>query len=84
MAPAIETTAPERVLMLGEVTRQLCLKLGVDQAEGTMMLLTAAVRLVMQNLKPGHSVEDVVSDALGNAIIAAKDFFKKDTSDDPA
>lgn len=79
--PPIETTPRERVLMLGEVTRQLCLKLGVDQAEGTMMLLTAAARLVMLNLKPGRPVEDVVSDALGTAIIAAKDFFKEDTTD---
>ena len=67
----------DRVLALEAATRAICEEVGLDPAEGTMMLLTAAVH--MANTYSDRPVKDyapVLANALGNAIIAADDFFK--------
>ncbi len=65
------------ILAIEAVTREICRNTGRDPAEGTMMLLTAAVH--MMNTYAGSPIKDQVTalgTALGSAIVAADDFFK--------
>ena len=65
-----------RVLFLAKVTEAFCKQIGTDPAEGTIMLLTAATYIAMRHIKLTGNLENTLADGLGNAIIAAKDFFK--------
>lgn len=66
----------DRVLALEATTRAICEEVGLDPAEGTMMLLTAAVHMaITYSAKPIRDIAPVLADALGCAIVAADDFF---------
>ncbi len=65
------------ILAIEAVTREICSNTGCDPAEGTMMLLTAAVH--MANTYSAHPLKDqatAMTYALMDAIVAADDFFK--------
>ena len=66
----------DRVLAIEAVTRSICESVGQDPADGTMMLLTAAVHLAMQySDRTIQDIAPVLAECLGDAIIAADDFF---------
>ena len=67
----------DRVLALEAATRAICEEVGLDPAEGTMMLLTAAVHLASQySRKPAKELLETLAYSLGCATVAADDFFK--------
>lgn len=66
-----------RVRVIGAVTKMICEELGEDPAEGTMMLLTAAAMIVLEQAIDRREAPDILADALGNAIIVAKDWSRK-------
>jgi small ligand-binding sensory domain FIST len=68
----------DRILAIEAVTRAICEQTGQDPAEGIMMLLTAAAHLQSIYDKNPFSKESltVLAGCLGNAIVAAEDFFK--------
>lgn len=67
-----------RVLALEAVTQSICEQFDMDPAEGTMMLLTAAVHIAVKHSggKPINGTSLLLANALGHAIVAADDFFK--------
>jgi hypothetical protein len=66
-----------RVLALEAATRAICEQSGQDPADGTMMLLTAAVHMASQYTKqPIPQMVQTLAYALGTATVAADDFFK--------
>lgn len=65
-----------RVLAAEAAVRAICQAAGQDPADGTMVLLTAAVHLARQYMKPGTDITMVLAENLGYAIVAADDFFK--------
>lgn len=66
-----------RVLAIEAATKAICDQAGEDPADGVMMLLTAAVHIATKHSdKPIRDVALHMANALGNAIIAADDFFK--------
>jgi hypothetical protein len=67
----------DRVLAVEAVTKAICQQTGKDPAEGVMMLLTAAAHLMMTyTRKPAEHNLMALASALGNATVAADDFFK--------
>jgi len=67
----------DRVLAIEAVTKAICQKTGQDPAEGVMMLLTAAAHLTA--IHSGKTAEHnlmTLAGCLGNATVAADDFFK--------
>lgn len=67
----------DRVLAIEAVTKSICQKTGLDTAEGVMMLLTAAAHLLA--VHSGKSADrniEILAQCLGNATVAADDFFK--------
>ena len=71
----------DRVLALEAATRAICEEVGLDPAEGTMMLLTAAVHLASQySSKPAKQMIETLAYSLGCATVAADDFFKLKTA----
>lgn len=60
-----------RVLAMETVAREYCKSAGLDPAEAVMMLLCAATVIHQRFAKQPSAVADGMSDALGNAIIAA-------------
>lgn len=72
------TTDPrDRILAIEAVTKAICQKTGQDPAEGIMMLLTAAAHLMATY--SGKSADQnimALANSLGNATVAADDFFK--------
>lgn len=66
-----------RILALEAVTQSICERFGMDPAEGTMMLLTAAVHIAVKHSdKPICDISLAMANSLGYAIVAADDFFK--------
>ncbi|MEI9995114.1 MAG: hypothetical protein WDM91_11000 [Rhizomicrobium sp.] len=66
----------ERVLMLERAVRAICEAAGTDPADGTMMLLTAAVHMAMvMARKPAKDVLELLASSLGYATVAAEDWF---------
>jgi hypothetical protein len=66
-----------RILALEAVTQSICERFGMDPAEGTMMLLTAAVHIAVKHSdKPVGDISLTLANSLGYAIVAADDFFK--------
>lgn len=66
-----------RILAVEAATKAICIEAGEDPADGTMMLLTAAVHLATKHSdRPVKDVALAMADALGHAIVAADDFFK--------
>lgn len=67
-----------RILALEAVTQSICEQFDMDPAEGTMMLLTAAVHIAVKHAgpKPINETATVLANALGHAIVAADGFFK--------
>lgn len=66
-----------RILAIEAATKAICEQAGEDPAEGTIMLLTAAVHVAMKH--SGKPIKDTalhMANALGFAIVAADDFFK--------
>ncbi len=71
----------DRILALEAVTRSICERYGMDPAEGTMMLLTAAVHMASVYSKvPTKQMVMTLAKCLGAATIAADDFFKLRTA----
>ena len=67
----------DRVLAIEAVTKAICQKTGMDPADGIMMLLTAAAHLTA--VYSGKSADQnimALAGCLGNATVAADDFFK--------
>jgi len=67
----------DRVLAIEAVTKAICQQTGQDPAEGVMMLLTAAAHLTA--VYSGKSADQnimTLANCLGNATVAADDFFK--------
>lgn len=67
----------DRVLAIEAVTKAICQQTGQDPAEGVMMLLTAAAHLTA--IYSGKSSDQnimTLAKCLGNATVAADDFFK--------
>ena len=72
------TSARERVLLIGNFTRQVCEQADKDPAEGIMMLLTAACHLHTSYLPEFNSNDERIKsicEVLGNALAAADGFF---------
>lgn len=66
----------DRVLAIEVIAHAICEHVGEDAADGTMMLLTAAAHIAMQNSdKPIERIADVLARCLGEAIVAAEGFF---------
>jgi hypothetical protein len=67
-----------RILAIEAATQAICEKVGQDPADGTMMLLTAAVHIAMKHSgkKPIQDIAPVLAVCLGDAIVTADDFFK--------
>lgn len=66
-----------RILALEAVTQSICEQFGMDPAEGTMMLLTAAVHIAVKHSeKPIKDITLAMANSLGYAIVAADGFFK--------
>jgi L-aminopeptidase/D-esterase-like protein len=66
----------DRVLAIEAVAQAICESVGLDVAEGTMMLLTAAVHIAMKHSeRPIKDVAPMMAECLGCAIVAADDFF---------
>jgi hypothetical protein len=72
----ISADPKDRILAIEAATKSICEMVGQDQADGVMMLLTAAAHITMQNIKPGMRIEPVMAEALGAAIVAAEQFFR--------
>lgn len=71
----------DRVLAIEAVTKAICQKTGLDPAEGIMMLLTAAAHLMaIHSGKPAAQNITTLATSLGNATVAADDFFKLRTA----
>jgi hypothetical protein len=67
-----------RVLAIERVAQAICESVEQDAADGTMMLLTAAAHIASRHSKkPARDIADVLADCLGNAIVAADDWFQK-------
>lgn len=67
----------DRVLAIEAVTKAICQQTGQDPAEGVMMLLTAAAHLTA--VYSGKSADQnimTLAGCLGNATVAADDFFR--------
>ena len=67
----------DRVLAIEAVTKAICQETGQDPADGIMMLLTAAAHLMA--IYSGKSADQnilALASCLGNATVAADDFFK--------
>lgn len=65
-----------RVLAIEAACQAICEDLNEDAAEGTMMLLTAAVHIAMKHSKKSvKEMAPIMAECLGNAIVAADDFF---------
>lgn len=65
-----------RILAIEAATKAICQQAGLDPADGTMMLLTAAVHLATKHSdKPIKDIAPVLAGCLGDAIVAADDFF---------
>jgi hypothetical protein len=64
-----------RVLAMEAAAEAICREIDEDPAEGAMMLLTAAVHVAMRHARDPSDIENIMADALGNAIIAARGFF---------
>lgn len=67
-----------RVRVIGAVTKMICQEIGEDPADGTMMLLTAAAWIVLEQAIDKREAPDILAEALGNAIIAAKGWSSKE------
>jgi hypothetical protein len=68
-----------RVRAIAAVARMICEEIGEDSADGaTMMLLTAAAWIVLDHATDKTKAPDILADALGNAIIAAKDWSRNE------
>lgn len=68
----------ERVLALEAATRAICESVGEDPADGTMMLLTAAVHMAMTySEKPMKDLLPFLAETLGHAASAADGFFSQ-------
>lgn len=66
-----------RILAIEAAAKAICEQVGEDAADGTMMLLTAAVHIATKHSdKPVRDVALHMANALGSAIVAADDFFK--------
>jgi hypothetical protein len=66
----------DRVLAIEAVAQSICESVGLDPAEGTMMLLTAAVHIAMKHSeRPIKDVVPILAECLGDAIVAADGFF---------
>ncbi|MDE2106741.1 MAG: hypothetical protein KGL39_56525 [Patescibacteria group bacterium] len=66
-----------RVLAIEAVAKSLCLESGQDAADGTMMLLTAAVHIASKHSAiPIQRLLPKLAEALGAATVAADEFFK--------
>lgn len=73
----VDSDPKSRILAIEAVTRAICERTGQDPADGVMMLLTAAVHLTnTYSKRPISETGTVMASALGNAIVAADDFFK--------
>jgi hypothetical protein len=73
----ISTDPRDRVLAIEAVTKSICQMTGLDPAEGVMMLLTAAAHLTA--VYSGKSADQnimTLASCLGNATVAADDFFR--------
>jgi hypothetical protein len=67
----------DRVLAMEAAAKAICERVGQDPADGTMMLLTAAVHIAMQH--SDRTIQDIaprLAECLGYAIVAAHDFFE--------
>jgi hypothetical protein len=79
----ISTDPRDRVLAIEAVTKEICLRTGQDPAEGVMMLLTAAAHLTaIYSRKSADKNIMTLASCLGNATVAADDFFKLKTVSD--
>lgn len=67
-----------RVRVIGAVTKMICQEIGEDPADGTMMLLTAAAWIVLEQAIDKRDAPDILADALGDAILAAKDWSREE------
>jgi len=67
----------DRILAIEAVMQSICQRFGQDPADGTMMLLTAAVHMASRHSgRPIQTLAPVLAECLGAAIVAADDFFK--------
>ena len=74
------TEPKDRVLALEEAVRAISEHAGVDPADGTMALLTAAVHLAMRHSgKSAGELVETLAYSLVCATSAADHFFKKPT-----
>lgn len=67
-----------RIIALESITQSICERTGQDQAEGVMMLLTAAAHMSIKYSKPSVTLQQSaqkLAECLGYAIVAADDFF---------
>jgi hypothetical protein len=70
-------TPQDRVLSIEACARAICEREGLDPPEAVMMLLTAAAHMALvYSDKPPGEISLTLAGALGNAIVAASDFFK--------
>jgi hypothetical protein len=68
----------ERVIALESAAQAICQFANTDPADGTMLLLTAAVHLAKRHAAPETDITVVLAESLGYAFVAASDFFKND------
>lgn len=79
------TNPKNRILAIEAATKSICEQAGEDPADGVMMLLTAAVHIATKHSdRPVRDVALAMAESLGNAIVAADDFFKLRRVDRPA
>ena len=73
----ISAPPPDRVWAIEAATKAICHQTGQDPAEGDMMLLTAAAHLTaVYSGKTADQNIMTLAGCLGNATVAADDFFK--------
>ncbi len=67
---------PSRILAIETVAKAICVAVGEDPADAIIMLLTAAAHIASKySDKPPTLIADALADCLGDAILAARDFF---------
>lgn len=59
-----------RLLALEAVTREICIAVGCDKAEGIMMLLTAAARIWLAGAKDPTRAPEALAAALSGALLS--------------
>lgn len=73
----LPTDPRQRVLLIEAALKSICTSANQDPADGIMVLLTAAAHLSAQHTKNDvNSTMRLLAECLGNAIVAADDFFK--------